>query len=187
MKILELHPLDAVDHLVWPDDHIELTLESPARSVFTDFHRSEPLVINADMAASEAARLLGQSHTGMHLVLDGHGDFVGLVGRAELSERNRILRVAGGESLDALTVRDQMIPRHRIRAMDLEALEDARVADVVETLRFHGDRHCLVVRQSDHHICGIIAASDIARRLHMRIDVDGPPTFAQIYSALRDH
>lgn len=185
MKTLELHPLDAVDQLVWPDDHADLTLESSARAVFTDFHDSEPLVVNSDMLAAEASRLLGQSHAGMYLVLDGHGTFVGLVGRAQLSERNRLLRVAGGESLDTLTVRDQMIPRHQIRAIDLEALDGATVADVVETLRFHGDRHCLVVRQEDHHICGLIAASDIARRLHMRIEVDGPPTFAEIHAAVR--
>lgn len=185
MKTLELHDLERVDRLVWPDDHADIDLHAPARAIFTDFHDSEPLVVNSDMRALEAERLLRQSHVGMWLVVDVHGEFVGIVGREELSERNRVRVLATGETLTTLLVRDLMIPRHRVRAMDREDLEDATVGDVVDTLRFHGDHHCLVVGRDDHHICGLIAASDIARRLHTRIDVDGPPTFAQIHAAVR--
>lgn len=184
MKTLELHDLKDIDRLVWPDDHAEIDLHAPARAIFTDFHESEPLVVNADMTAVEADRLLRQSHVGLWLVVDSHGRFAGVVGREHLAERNRV-RYADGRPVSDLTVRDLMIPRHRIRAIDLEDLEGASVRDLVETLRFHGDHHCLVVGRAEHRICGLIAASDISRRLNVRVDVDGPPSFAQIHAAVR--
>lgn len=185
MKTLELHALDRIDHLVWPDDHVDLDLHSPATAIFTDFRRSEPLTVNADMMAPEAERLVRRSHIGMWIVVDEHGDVDGLIGREQLDERTRLLARAPGQPYGTLCVRDLMIPRHHLRAIDREALEQATVGDIVETLRTHGDRHCLVVSHADHEICGLIAASDIARRLQTPIQVDGPPTFAQIHAAVR--
>lgn len=185
MKTLELHDLDRIDRLVWPDDHVDVDLHSPATAIFTDFRRSEPLTVNADMLAPEAERLVRRSHIGMWIVVDESGDVDGLVGREQLDERNRMRSRERGQPAGTLCVRDLMIPRHLLRAIDRKALEHATVGDIVETLRSHGDHHCLVVSHEDHEICGLIAASDIARRLHAPIQVEGPPTFAQIHSAVR--
>ena len=184
MKTLSLHDVDSSDSLVWPEDFAEIDLHAPALTLLTDFHRHEPLVVNGDMHASEAERLLRQSHVGMKLVGSSRGEFIGTVSRDALSEANRIKRIAAGFEPADLRVRDMMTPRHQIQAIDLDALGSACVGDIVETLRFHGQRHCLVVDPAQHHICGLIAASDIARRLHVNLDVDGPPTFAQIHDAV---
>ena len=76
--------------------------------------------------------------------------------------------------------------RHEIHALAYEDLKHATVQDVVDTLRDNGEKHCLVVDEKAHSIRGLIAASDIAARLHQDIEVGKTPTFAEIFAAVHD-
>ena len=53
--------------------------------------------------------------------------------------------------------------------------------DVVDTLRCHGETHCLVVDRDGRRIRGLITAVDIARRLN-HVDLGAAPTFAEIFA-----
>jgi CBS domain containing-hemolysin-like protein len=93
--------------------------------------------------------------------------------------------VAAGEPRTDILVSDVMIPRRDVKALSYGELETATVGDIVESLRCSGQQHCLVVDDDEHSIRGLIAASDVAERLHRRISVKPEPSFADIFSALR--
>lgn len=185
-RILPLHAMTSADHLVSPEEYADVGLDSPALSLFTDFRRHEPFVIDGWTSAVEAERFMRQSHTRLRLVVDHQGEFIGTVTLDDLSERRLIQRVAAGESRYDIRVMDLMTHRHQLRAMAYRDLTQARVRDVIDTLSQRGERHCLVLDVHDHAIRGLIAASDVARRLHMDLRLDPAPTFARIFAVLNE-
>lgn len=54
MKNIELYSAEKVDKLVWPDTYRQITEDSPASSILTDFKLHEPLVIDASTKAMDA-------------------------------------------------------------------------------------------------------------------------------------
>jgi Mg2+/Co2+ transporter CorC len=83
-----------------------------------------------------------------------------------------------------ITVRDLMIPRSQQKVVNYQQLVDATIGDVLDALQTNGTLHCLVVDQEQHHIRGIISASDIARRLHIPVEIATPTTFVDIFKAV---
>ena len=93
--------------------------------------------------------------------------------RAELSE---LLR---------REMRDPRVALAAVTAVEVSAdLAHATVKDLVDTLHKNGESHCLVVEGDSHSIRGLIAASDVERRLHVHLPTDRAPTFAEIFSAV---
>lgn len=184
MTIMNLRNVETVDHLVWPGEFWDVGLRSSALTLFTDFRRHEPLVLDGWMRAVDAARFMAQSHAKLRLVVDHGGEFIGTITRDDLSEQRLLKQVAAGQNREDIQVLDLMTHRHELRAMAYRDISRATVADVLETLRSNGERHCLVVNQRAHEIRGLIAASDVARRLHRHLDFQVAPTFAEIYRAI---
>ena len=171
MSKLTLHPVDQAEHLVYPGDFHDLGLNSSALTLFTDFKRHDPLVVEAWMTAADAAEEFRQTHTHLRLVVDRRGEFVGTITRTDLSETNLLKRIAAGEPRREVRVMDLMRHRHQLRALSYRDLQQATVGDVVETLKSSGAQHCLVVDFDSHSIRGLIAASDVAKKLHIDIDM----------------
>jgi len=183
---LPLQALTSADHLVYPEEYSDVGLDSPALSLFTDFRRHEPFVIDGWMGAVEAERFMRNSHTRLRLVVDHEGEFIGTITLDDLSERRIIQKIASGENRYDIRVMDLMSHRHALRAMAHRDLQQARVRDVIDTLSQHGERHCLVLDVNSHAIRGLIAASDVARRLHMDLRLNPTPTFSEIFAVLHE-
>ena len=184
MTVLALHSVETTDHLVSPREFFDVDLHSPALSVFTDFRKHEPVVMDGMMRAVDAAVALRQSLPRLRLVVDRFGEFIGTVTWRELSEENLLRHVAAGTSRQDILVMDVMKHRHQIRALWYDDLCHATVRDLVDTLHGNGESHCLVVQGDTHSIRGLIAASDVERRLHVKSGSDLPRTFAEIFTAL---
>lgn len=184
MKVLEFYSPDPSARLVWPDHSGSITLHSPALSVFTDFRQHQPLVVNAQCDADEAERLMQQAHVRLKLVVDGDGQFLGLVSLADLDSQEKIKKVAEGYRRNELTVADFMRPRDSLRVLSYQQLAEAQVGDVVEALRLTPDQHCLVIDFGNHEIRGVISSSDMARRLKLPLDINRHSSFVSIFSAL---
>lgn len=184
MKALTLHSLADCDRLASPDDNAALEMDSPAVGLFTDFREHEPQVVDATMRADAARREMLHTHGKMRLVVDHNDVFVGTVSVEQLAEAQLLAHLHKGDSRNEVVVSDLMTRRDRIHAVSYDDLTSATVADVIETLRSNGERHCLVVDTRTNQILGIIAASDIAKRLHMPIEIKTAPTFGEIVSAL---
>ncbi|WP_438970618.1 CBS domain-containing protein [Methylophaga sp.] len=184
MKKILLTPLDNVEHLVQPEDFNEITTASPALTIFTDFKQHLPLVIDADTPAMQADYLMKKAHVRLKLVVDKDRELIGTISLQELNEQYiQILQNQGVDRAD-ISVRDLMIPRSQQKVVHYQQLVDATIDDVLDALQKNGTLHCLVVDTEQHQIRGIISASDIARRLHIPVEIATPTTFVDIFKAV---
>lgn len=185
MSALTLYNVDLADHLVSPQDFTDIDTDSPALVLFTDFRLHEPLIIDGWTAATQAGEFMRQSHTHMRLVVDHGGEFIGTISMRDLSQERLLKQIAAGERRQEIRVMDLMTQRRHLRALSYGDVCNATVGDIVDTLRHYGEQHCLVVNPETHGIRGLIAASDVARRLHRRIDVPSTFSFAEAFAAMR--
>ncbi len=179
-RLLKTHLLENVDALTYPENVEKLTLESPATSVFTDFSTHRPLVIESNTTIDQAQTFMEQTHVKLQLVVDPLSKFVGTLTLADLVGE-RVGRIVGaGVRREDIAIKDVMTPRQQLLAIDFRELETARIGDVVATLRQEHNRHFLVLDHDTHLIRGIFSSSDLARRLHIPIDISNAPSFADI-------
>ena len=184
MKTLQMYSLERIDHLLQPYEVEQVTVDSPAMLIFTDFEKSQPLMIDAETGAAEAEQEMRKAHVKLKFVVDKSLEMIGVVSFHDLSSEAVIKIVAGGVSRDEILVTDLMRPRSTLRSIDFADLEQATVGDVIHTLQENGEQHCLVTDKEHHHIRGLISASDIARRLHLSVIIEQTPTFASIFENL---
>jgi predicted transcriptional regulator len=185
MKKLQLFDLDTIDNIISPEHFKQTTLESPATDIFTDFKKNEALLIDGDMTAVDALDLMAKTHVRMKIVMSKEKDFLGIISTQELTERKIIAAVARGKGeRHEILVSDLMLFRNTLHAFDYKELELATVNDVVGALENYGLRHCLVLDKEHHHIRGVISTSDIARKLHLAIDIYAKTSFSQIFKVI---
>ena len=184
MKKIHLQSLDNIEHLVQPENFNEITTDSPAVTIFTDFKQHLPLVIDADTPAMQADYLMKKAHVRLKLVVDENNELIGTISLQELNGQHiQILQNQGIDRKD-INVRDLMIPRSKQKVVNYQQLVDATIGDVLEALKKNGTLHCLVVDTDHHQIRGIISASDIAKRLHIPVEIASPTTFIDIFRAV---
>lgn len=184
MKNLNLLTLGSVDRIVSPEDFKEITLQSPATTIFTDFKQFKPLIIEENTKAEDALRLMRKAHVHLKMVVNEHNDFVGVISSYDVSEQRIMHHINKGYARHDILVSDLMLPRDQLQAFSLSELANASVNDVINMLKQNGLRHCLVLDHKNHHIRGLISSSDIARKLHIPIEISSHITFAKIFKAV---
>lgn len=184
MRKLHLVNLEATDNIVTPEQFEEISLQSSAMTIFTDFKRHKALMIEGDTVAAAALEFMLQMHVRMNIVVSQTNDFIGIISTNELSEQHIVAKLAKGINRNEVLVKDLMIPKSNFHAFDYGELLHASVSDVVSTLKDYKLRHCLVLDKTNHHIRGVISSSDIARKLHMDINLTKKQSFGSIYSAI---
>lgn len=186
MKNLPIYKLDAVDHLVQPEEFDDIHLGSPAQMVLTDFKYHHPHVVEAHIPAVEAAGLMSQENVRIKLVVDTQNEFIGLVSREDLEDQNIILtQVANGVTREEVMVADLMRTRESIRAISYEDVQRSTVEDLIHTLQRQGQRYCIVIDPNHHHIRGVISSAEISRRLHYPFHVESRASVVDMLSAVR--
>ncbi len=171
-----------VDHLITPDENYEVNLDSPALDIFTDFKKTAPLVIDQSLDVMTAEDLMKKTHVRLKLVLDGD-KFVGTLSYEDLVSEKMMAKTRHVPRADIL-VAEIMTPKSQLRAIAFDDVKRAKIRDIVEALKNEGKKHFLVVDGAEHYIRGIFSVSDIARRLHVLINIDRVATFVDIYKAL---
>jgi CBS-domain-containing membrane protein len=184
MRNINLHQIDKIDELATPDDYHQITTESPALKVFTDFKFSKPFTIDSTTTAFDTEKLMLKSHVRLKFVTDENNHFLGIVSLHELNKQNMIKKVAIGENLKDLSVLEFMIPREELKAIEYSDLVDLSIMDVVNLLQDKGEQHCLVLESERHRIRGIISSSDIARKLHIPLNIKNELTFVDIFNSI---
>lgn len=183
MKQLNIFRLERTDHLVKPREFFDITEFSPALSVFADFRHHHPQTLRVDTPAVEAAEVMAREGAHHKLVVDGAGEFIGLIDSEQLSEQH--ILVAGmlqGVHRRELRLNDMMLPRTELPAIAYRELQDAKVADLVRLFRASGQSYCLVLDQDRHHIRGLISSAEIADRLHQPIEVEPKPAIGNLFA-----
>ncbi len=184
MKNIALQKLSSLDHLIFPDEYHDLSMSSPAESVMVNFNRERPHVIDSNLSAIEANRLMMKTHSNVALIANKAGEFIGLVSSRILTERSIIRLVANGMAREDINVTEVMLPRDSIQAIDFEKVRRSKVAEIVSVLQECGEEYCLVVDSCSHLICGMFGISDIARRLHTPILLRRKQSFAELVTAM---
>ncbi len=184
MKNLNFLQLQDFDRLVFPEEFSELTLDSPALSFVTDFKSHHPALLTSSVSAMQAAQIMHAGHLNALLVLDREGVFTGLLTAEDISYQRVMQRVAAGVPRQELTVGDLMRSRGELKILSYKQVEKSSIREVLEAMRRHGQRDCLLVDLHNHHLRGLISAPDVGRRLHVDIDIDSVPTFADIQRAV---
>lgn len=181
MNRLELYTTDPIDALDYPDAAGGgLQPSSRALDVFTDFRRAEPLVIDIATGVAHARAVMLASH--VHLLLvEQHGRFCGVLTMDAIEEQEILKKVSLGYDRAGLTVREFLRWRGSLKAFSFEELHRATVADIIRALQGSGEEHCLVIDRARHRIRGIIAASAVANRLHLPVEICRRPSFADIF------
>tara|TARA_R110001599_G_scaffold347855_1_gene574524 strand:+ start:4696 stop:5271 length:576 start_codon:yes stop_codon:yes gene_type:complete len=184
MKKLHLVNLEATDNIITPEQFEEINLASPAVEIFTDFKVHKALMIDGDTMAVTALQLMLKTHVRMNIVVAENDNFIGIISTNELSEQHIIAKLAKGIAREDILVKDLMIPKSDFHAFDYSELLRASVGDVVSTLENYQLRHCLVLDRESHHIRGVISTSDIARKLHMNMDLNVQQSFGSVYDVV---
>ncbi|GGO86742.1 hypothetical protein GCM10011348_38290 [Marinobacterium nitratireducens] len=169
----ELKPVSLVDYvrLSSPDSGI-LDLDSPASSIVTLFDQTRPLALELDVGIDDALLMMKKAHVRSVIVMDDKEQFKGIISVSDLESR-KVLTIAQqlGQRRDELSIADVMIPRSKLSGLSLKQVEGSRIGDVLKTLQDVGSQHMLVVNPEEQLICGIISASDIARKLHIPVAI----------------
>ncbi|ANG64281.1 CBS domain-containing protein [Marinobacterium aestuarii] len=149
-----------------------LSLDSPASSIMTSFELTRPLALELDVGINDALLMMKKAHVRSVIVMDGSEKFRGIISLMDLESR-KVLSIAQSQGLrrDELSIADVMTPSAKLAGLSIQQISNCCIGDVLKTLQDVGSQHMLVVRPEDQQICGIISASDIARKLHIPVDI----------------
>ncbi len=171
----ELKTLSLEDYprLAQGAQHHITSLESPAATVMTDFRRTPPLTMNLTESVSDATQAMRKVHVRSVIVTDSGGNFRGILTVIDLESRKVLSQATSlGVKREDLSIKDVMVSRDKLRGLPMSALQQGSIGDLLKTLRHEGSMHMLVVDPVTHEICGIISASEIARRLQVPVEIN---------------
>ena len=166
---------------------------SPATDVMTDLSRVVAVTIPATATVDEAHRSMIEQHVRALFVVDDARNILGIITSTDaLGEKPiQIAQRRGVRHVDVL-VREVMTPADLLEALELRDVQQARVGDIVETLKSSGRQHALVIESSTtqtssmHTVRGMFSLTQIARQLGLPPQVrhDVARTFAEIEAVI---
>lgn len=193
--MLDYQELETVslNHYVAPADaeqEVKVSLDSPARMV-VDVLTRPPLTLKPDLDIDAARSSMRQAQVRAGLVTGEADELLGIVTLADLESRKVLsLAVSSGQSRSDLTIGDLMTARDELKGVPVRAVETACVGELLQTLNNEGQAQMLVVEPESQRICGIVSASNIARRLQMPVSITQRATsfraLVDVISAGRD-
>lgn len=191
-KALEFSPLPLHSSFFRPEkDPMKIvTDDHPAVDVMTDLRRVMMLTVAMTTPLDLALDRMIRSGVRMLLVTEkDNGEVMGLITARDIEgERPQKIMEKTGFTLGELLVRDIMVLKQRVEALDMSDVEQSRVGDIIATLRGVDRQHALVVQtdpETDNKaVIGIFSLSQIARQLGLEIDpARGATTFEELAAA----
>ena len=164
-------------------------LSDPATSVMTDLSKVSLVTTHAMTSMDKANAKMIRHGVRMLLVLDDSEQLVGLLTATDvLGEKPmRFLQNMGGTH-DDIMVRDIMSTSRELSAMKYSDVQQARVGDIVVSLKKVHRQHALVVSENadgQQVVCGLFSITQIARQLGAQAqNFELARTFAEIEDAI---
>lgn len=188
---IPMHPVPAGTPILRSDVEgvRRVTLDDPASTAMTDLRQVPARTVMPRVLADDA--LANMIHAGVRLLLvvDEEDAIQGVVtARDILGEKPVQAAQAEGIPRHAVQVAHVMTPREQLEALALSAVEQARVGDVLQTLKRSGRQHTLVVAHGSQGetVCGLFSATQVGRQLGVEIPPEGPAqSFAEIEQLLQ--
>jgi hypothetical protein len=185
-KPLPSRPAQPTTPISVPEPPPSVTMDDPAVSVMTDLEKLKVVTITPDVPIDEALSRMIHAQVRMLIVVDKDQQMIGLITARDImgerplsySSRERVPR-------QAIKVGDIMRSGTEIQVMALADVVDARVGDVVASLKEHGHQHGLVVQRDRakdaDRVRGIFSLVKIGRQLGIEIHTDARvQSFAEV-------
>ncbi len=144
--------------------------DSPAAMVMTDFKVVRPITTRPEVAIDVALMKMKTAGVRLLFVMNDAGQIIGLVTAKDIMGERPILITQKMQVPRAdITVAEVMTPQPDICALDAQAVRDARVGDIIETLRAQERQHTLVVETDkttqSQRVIGMFSTSQISKLL----------------------
>ncbi|WP_447530435.1 MULTISPECIES: CBS domain-containing protein [unclassified Vreelandella] len=176
----------------------ELTQQSPALSLLTDFTQVAPQSIAADTPINEAH--LKMRHSGVRLlfVIDRNEHCVGVLTAKEVIGTRRVNLAMQQRQLDREEITAEMImtPWEKLSAMPMEHLTSMSIQDLILSMESFTEQHLLITEHNAEHalsVRGLISVTDIQNAIGQgngKIDNTVVPmasSFADICQVITGH
>ena len=173
-----LRPQSTLAHPATPPEIVKL--DSPAVVVMTVFKTVHPVTTRREVAIDTALNKMKTAGVRLLFVINDGDEVIGLVTAKDIMGETPIMlteqsRVARAD----ITVAAVMTSLPDICALDALTVRDARVGDIVETLRAQQRQHALVVKtdKATHaqRVIGMFSTSQIDKLLGFRAPPDVHP------------
>lgn len=166
-----------------------ITTDDPALSVMTDLCQVTAVTTELSTPLSKGLDLMVKRGVRVLLVVDADDNLLGLITSRDVDGEkvDRILTKAGCACEDLL-VSDVMTLRAKLEVLMMEDILDARVGDLIATLRQVNRQHALVLDVDPETeiptVRGIFSLSEIGLRLGLSINPSRrPTTYAELEQA----
>ena len=164
-------------------------IEDAALTVMTDLTCVKVFTVTPQTFIDDALQKMIHAEVRLLVVTDASDTVLGLISANDImGERPVSISSAEGIPHSAIQVVQVMTPREDIDALRMKDVEEARVGDIVATLRGAGRQHAIVLDEDDRGraiLRGIFSTTQIARQLGVVIEPDGKAqTFAELERAL---
>ncbi|MDG4550261.1 MAG: CBS domain-containing protein [Candidatus Contendobacter sp.] len=190
-RLLPLHRLDRGIRYARPKQRLprRITTDDPALSVMTDLCQVTAVTAELSTPLSQGLDIMIKRGVRILLVVDADDNILGLVTSRDIDGEkvNRILAKAHCTRED-LFVSDVMTLRVKLEVLMMEDVLDARVGDIIATLRQVNRQHALVLDIDPETeipaVRGIFSLSEIGARLGLDINRSRQPTtYAELEKA----
>ncbi|GAB4125957.1 MAG: hypothetical protein Fur0040_08410 [Sideroxydans sp.] len=189
--VLKSAPLKSGSSCVRPVQSLpeRVKLSSPATDVMTDLTKVSVVTVRAKTSMDRANAKMIRYGVRMLLVLDENEQVAGLITASDiLGEKPvRFLQNMGGTHADIM-VRDIMTPQRELEVLKIADVLNAKVGDIVVTLKQANRQHSLVVSETPdgrQSVCGLFSITQIARQLGVQVQsFELARTFAEIEAVI---
>ena len=164
-------------------------LSDPAISVMTDLSKVSVVSVRARTSMDKANAKMIRYGVRLLLVLDDNDQVAGLLTATDvLGEKPmHFLQNMGGTHADIM-VRDIMTAQRELEVLKIEDVQNARVGQIVASLKKSHRQHALVVDEGadgKQAVCGLFSITQIARQLGAQIQsFESANTFAEIEAVI---
>jgi CBS-domain-containing membrane protein len=178
IRCITLKPQSTLGHPTAPQEIVKP--DSPAAMVMTSFKVVHPITTRPEVAIDVA--LMKMKTTGVRLlfVMNDADQIIGLVTAKDIMGERPILITQKMQVPRAdITVAAVMTPQPDICALDAQAVRDARVGDIIETLNAQARQHALVVETDkttqSQRVIGMFSTSQISKLLGYNVTPEVRP------------
>ncbi len=166
-----------------------VSAENPATDVMTDFTKVAAITMGPCATLDAAEQRMIASGVRLLLVTDQSNAILGIITVTDLQGDRPVkyLQEVGGKRED-IFVRDIMTPTDKLEVLYMVDVENAKVGDIVETMKRVGRQHALVVDLTEDKrqvVRGLFSTKQISKQLGITIDpTEVAKTFAELEAAL---
>ncbi|MGD9787065.1 MAG: CBS domain-containing protein [Sulfuricellaceae bacterium] len=168
----------------------QVNLEDHAINVMTDLKKIPAVTIIETATIDQANNRMIARGVRLLFVMNCHYHIVGIVTATDLLGEKPMQHIQkhGGTRFEIMA-RDIMTPQEKLEVLEMADVENARVGNVVATLKKTGRQHALVVdhdaQDGQQIVRGIFSATQISRQLGLEIQsTQLANTFAEIKTSL---